>query len=356
MNRRAIIVIVLVVVLVLVLALLTRHYFLKQKEEIITLTLWEGTKSILHLPLYIAMAEGYFQEQGIRLKVTGGKEKPGTYDAGAADLVFADPAAYLYHKSIKPELPVIVAVIASRDDTFLVSRERETPGWKDLEGKAVISYPPETGRGLALDMKLRAGGTAPYRKTALYNRIPLELRPGVFKAGSGDYIQLTGPEAVAAELNGDGFIALPVSGKDDLFPAVVCTASREVIKEHPRAVQGFINAIYKAQLWLNKEKELGLATCRTRFGGKEHKIAEIAYEKYYEMGMWQHEPWLDESHFNILANAMKVSGQLPASVSFGDSVDNTFARLAAETVQYIPPEERDKNWLQKITGVLRVAN
>ncbi|MCK9218399.1 MAG: hypothetical protein M0P77_10885, partial [Firmicutes bacterium] len=75
---------------------------------------------------------------------------------------------------------------------------------------------------------------------------------------------------------------------------------------------------------------------------------ETLLEKYVAMGMWQPQSGLDEKTFGALAQAMEVSGQLPAPVKFSNTVNNNFARLAAETVRYIPPEERDKNWLQKL--------
>jgi len=322
---------------------------LKDKEPIITLTVVENEPSLLHLPLYVALQQGYFEEQGIRVRLTEENGKSGS-DQGIpdADVVLIDPAEYLYYKAIRPEAPVIVTIVAGHDGTFLLAREKGDFTWNNLKGKRIISYPPETGPGLALDKKLRDNGLTPFRDTGIYHRIPQDLRLGAFKSGSGDYIQLTGIEALIAEQDGTGFIATPVDDRDEAFPAVICAVSRETIKKHPQAVQTYVNGLYKAQLYMVKEPDLSLKAAHKFLSKNERHETETLLEKYVAMGMWQPQSGLDEKTFGALAQAMEVSGQLPAPVKFSSTVNNNFARLAAETVRYIPPEERDKNWLQKL--------
>ncbi len=325
-----------------------------KEKKIITLTVAEGEQSLLHLPLYVALRYGYFEEQGVRVRLIRGIAA-GRYgsDVPDTDVVLLDPAVYLFNMAARPAgPPVILTVVAGCESTFLLAREKDKFTWSGLKGKKIISYPPETGPGLALDKILRANGLAPFHDIGIYHRIPPDLRLGAFKSGSGDYIQLSGFEALTAEQEGTGFIAAAVGESDKTFPAVLCAVSRVTINKHPEAVQMFINGLYKAQLYISREPGLALPAVRGLADKKERRIIEALFEKYMAMDMWRPRPGLDKATFNSLTQAMETAGQLPAPVSFSNAVKNDFARLAAETVQYIPPEERNKNWLQKLYDVI----
>lgn len=320
------------------------------KKETITLTIWEGEKSILHLPLYVALQEGYFKEQGINVKLVARSGNTGNnpYTGPITDLILTDPVECLYRKSVNPDSPLIIAAIASRDGTFLMGREKEIFSWEKLRGKNIIAYPPETGPGLALDQKLRAENMAPMHDLSLYIRIPRDLRLSAFKSGSGSYIQLAGPEAVKAEQNGTGYISACLGEETGVFPSVLCAAWPEIIDRHPGAVQGFVNAIYKAQLWMREEPELGTKAVKNHFHDLDKKISNQLLEKYSKINMWQPCPWIDNATFNKIEQTMEVAGQLVVPVTYDSAVNNSFARRAAQTIKYIPKEEREKSWLRRI--------
>ena len=348
-KRTLILTLVIVIGFLLGISLLVSKVLLKEKEPIITLTVVEDEPSLLPLPLYVALQQGYFEGQGIRVRLAQGT-RAGSNDEGIpnADVVFTDPVAFLFHKAVRPAAPVIVTTVAGHDGTFLLAKEKEDFSWNNLKEKRVISFPPETGPGLALDKKLRDNGLTPFRDTGIYHRIPQDLRLGAFKSGTADYIQLAGIQALTAEQDGTGFIATPVGDREDAFPAVLCAVSRETINKQPQAVQIFVNGLYKAQLYMAREPELGLKAAHKFLSKNERQQTDSLLEQYVAMGMWQPLPGLDEKTFGALVQAMEVSGQLPAPVKFSSTVNNDYARQAAETVQYIPPEERDKNWLQKL--------
>lgn len=323
-----------------------------KKDERVTLRVWEGERSILHLPLYVALNEGYFDKQRVRIKLVTRSDAPAAdpYTGQVADIILTDPVEHLYRKSVHPSAPPVIATLASRDGTFLLGREKETWAWENLKGKRVICYPPETGPGLALEKILRENGMLPQHDLSLYYRIPPELRLGAFKAGSGSYIQLPGAQALQAEAAGTGFIVAALGETERTFPSVLCAARPEITSKHSEAVQAFVEGIYKARLWMNHEPELASRAAKIYLPDMDRQTQNTLLSRYMNMGMWAPATGIKAAAFQDFVQMLETAGQIPAPVSFKDAVNNTFAGRAAETIKYIPPEEREKGLLKRIFG------
>ncbi len=107
------------------------------------ITLNEVAHSIFYAPQYVAIENGYFEEEGLELTlVTGfGADKVMTaVISGEADIGFmgAEASVYAYQEGATD--PVVnFAQLTQRAGNFLVARE-EMPDfqWDDLKGKKVL--------------------------------------------------------------------------------------------------------------------------------------------------------------------------------------------------------------------------
>ena len=114
-----------------------------EKKELQKVTLNEVAHSIFYAPMYVAIEEGYFKEEGIDLTlVTGfGADKTVTAVlAGEADIGFmgAEASIYAYQEGAT-DPAVNFAQLTQRAGNFLVAREEMSDfKWEDLKGKKVL--------------------------------------------------------------------------------------------------------------------------------------------------------------------------------------------------------------------------
>ena len=103
----------------------------------------EVAHSIFYAPLYVAIEEGYFAEEGIDMELVTGYGADKTMTAllsGEADIGFmgSESSIYTFNEGAT-DYVVNFAQLTQRAGNFLVARE-EMPDfqWKDLKGKNVL--------------------------------------------------------------------------------------------------------------------------------------------------------------------------------------------------------------------------
>ena len=107
------------------------------------ITLCEVTHSIFYAPQYVAIENGYFEDEGIELTLVTGFGADKTMTAvisGEADIGFmgSEASIYTYNEGANDSV-VNFAQLTQRAGNFLVAREEMTDfKWTDLKGKDVL--------------------------------------------------------------------------------------------------------------------------------------------------------------------------------------------------------------------------
>ena len=109
----------------------------------VDVTLNEVAHSIFYAPQYVAIEEGYFDEEGIDLTLVngGGADKVMTaMISGEADIGFMGSEASIYtYAGGEEDYAVNFAQLTQRAGNFLVGREPDEDfEWSDLNGKKVL--------------------------------------------------------------------------------------------------------------------------------------------------------------------------------------------------------------------------
>ena len=154
----------------------------------------EVTHSIFYAPLYVAIENGYFEEEGIELDLilTSGADKvSAAVLSGDVQIGFAGPesAIYVYENGEKDYL-VTFAGLTKRDGQFIVARKKnDNFDVSDLYNKEIL-----VGRkGGMPALNFRNGmklSKADIDKIKINESIDFASLTGVFLSGVGDYVNL----------------------------------------------------------------------------------------------------------------------------------------------------------------------
>lgn len=122
-----------------------------EEKKLTEVTLNEVAHSIFYAPQYVAIENGYFQEEGLDLTLVTGFGADKTMTAlisGEADIGFMGAEASIYAYQEGATDPAInFAQLTQRAGNFLVARE-EMPDfkWEDLKGQKVLGGRKGVGR------------------------------------------------------------------------------------------------------------------------------------------------------------------------------------------------------------------
>ena len=121
------------------------------------------------------------------------------------------------------------------------------------------------------------------------------------------------------------------SGK---IPYTVYMTTKSYIKESPKTLQKFTNAIYKGQIWVDKHTSREIAeVIAPQF--KENSIDEIEkiVDRYKQQETWIKTPIFQEESLALVEEILKSSDKLSSPIPYEKFINTDFAKDAVEFIQ-----------------------
>ena len=305
-------------------------------KETVTVKLNEVTRSVFYAPQYAAIANGYFEEVGIKIDLATGQGADQVMTAvlsGQSDIGFAGPEASIYvYNEGKEDYTEVFAQLTKKDGSFLVSRE-ENPDfkWSDLKGKTVIPGRKGGVPYMTFEYVLKQNGLNPQTDLVLDDSIKFDLMAGAFSAGTADYVTLFEPTASQVESAGKGYVVASVGEAAGEIPYTAYFAKKSYIAENSEMIQNFVNAIYKGQQWVETHTAREVAgAIQSFFPDTDLNVLETVMQKYKDIDAWNETPYLTEEAFNRLQTVMTEAGELTKKAPYDKVVNNTYATKAVK--------------------------
>jgi len=294
----------------------------------------EVTRSVFYAPQYVAISNGFFEEQGLEVELTTGQGADAVMTAvlsNQCDIGFAGPEASIYvYNEGKEDHTEVFAQLTKKDGSFLVSRiDTDNFSWQDLKGKLVIPGRKGGVPYMTLEYVLKKNGINPQKDLTLDDSIKFDLMAGAFASGNADYVTLFEPTASLTETEGKGYIVASVGEEAGEIPYTAYFAKKSYINSNPETIQGFTNAVYKGQQWVATHTSKEIAEVIQKFfpdTSIEQLTASI--QSYKDIDAWNDTPVLKEEAFNRLQEVMTMAGELENTVPYEKIVNNSFAEKA----------------------------
>lgn len=303
----------------------------KNDTAIKTLKVNEVTRSVFYAPQYVAIANGFFEEEGLKIELTTGQGADNVMTAvlaGQCDIGFCGPEASIYvYNEGKEDYVEVFAQLTKRDGSFLVSKNKtDNFSWQDLKGKTVIPGRKGGVPYMTFEYVLKQNGLNPETDLVLDDSIKFDLMAGAFTGGNAEYVTLFEPTASMTQDAGKGYIVASVGEAAGEVPYTAYCAKKSYIAQNSDIIEGFTKAIYKGEQYVKEHTAQEIAEkIQSYFPDTSIESLAKSVQTYKDIEAWKENPILKEEAFDKLQEIMTMAGELTQKAPYEKIVNNSYA-------------------------------
>lgn len=296
----------------------------------------EVAHSIFYAPMYVAIEEGYFAEEGIELELVTGFGADKTMTAvltGEADIGFMGCESTVYtYAGGTADYVVNFAQLTQRAGNFLVSREPiEEFSWDMLLDKDVLGGRAGGMPEMVFEYILEKNGIDPETELRIDQSIDFGSTAAAFSGGQGDYTVEFEPHATLLEQKGEGYVVASLGENSGYVPYTSFSAKKSYLEEHRDIVQAFTNALQKGMDYVQTHTPAEIAeVIAPQFTETDLDTITTIVERYYNQDTWKENLIFEKDSFDLLQNILDDAGVLKERVPYEDLVTTDFAEEAVK--------------------------
>lgn len=306
----------------------------KNEGTLKDVTLNEVAHSIFYAPQYVAIENGYFEEEGINLKlVTGfGADKVMTaIISGEAQIGFmgSESSIYAYNEG-NSDYAVNFAQLTQRAGNFLVSRKPiDNFSWDMLKGTTILGGRAGGMPEMVLEYILKNNGIDISTDLEIVQNIDFGLTGGAFAGGQGDFTVEFEPHATALEKEGTGYVVASLGVDSGYVPYTAYSAKKSYINKNPEIIQGFTNALQRGMEYVNSHSSEDIAkVIAPQFPDTDADTIAVIVERYKSQDTWKNDLVFSKESFTLLQDILYEAGVIKEYAPYSDLVDTGFAQKA----------------------------
>lgn len=325
------IIILLAIILVFGCCFLGIKLFKEDGQDLKKIKIAEVTHSIFYAPLYAAIENGYFADEGIEVELilTPGADKvSAAVLSGDVEIGFCGPESsiYVYNGNEKDYIQSF-AGLTKRDGQFILSRTNDKDfSMEDLIGKEVLVG--RTGGMPALNFENAViNSNIDKNEINMNTSVEFAALSGSFIGGVGDYVNLFEPNATKLEQEGYGYVVGSIGLLSGEVPYTAFNAKKSYIKDNEELIKSFTKAIDKGLKFVNDNNAEEIAkSIINQFPDTSLQDATTIVKRYKDSDSWLENPYISEESFENLEDIMINAGQIEKYVPYTDLINNFYEK------------------------------
>lgn len=314
-----------------------------KKNNLTKIRVAEVAHSVFYAAQYVAVEEGYFEEEGLDVELI---------NANGADKVTAallsgdvqiglqgpEPTIYLYNNDHNNYL-INFAQVTRTDGSFIFGREKiDNFDITMLAGKSILGGRIGGVPEMTLEYVLKKAGLTVIRdaesnvselrkEVNVRTDVSFNAMAGSFISGEGDFTTLFEPTATELVLGNKGYLLASVGELAGEVSYTAYSTSLNYYKNNKDVLEKFTRAIYKGQIYIfNHTDEEVARVMQKQFPDIDLKNLTEVVKRYRDINAWMDTPVFSEEGFNRLQDIMITASELENVVEFETLVDLEIAK------------------------------
>ena len=323
-----------------------------KKNNLTKIRVAEVAHSVFYAAQYVAVEEGYFEEEGLDVELI---------NANGADKVTAallsgdvqiglqgpEPTIYLYNNDHNNYL-INFAQVTRTDGSFIFGREKiDNFDITMLAGKSILGGRIGGVPEMTLEYVLKKAGLTVIRdaesnvselrkEVNVRTDVSFNAMAGSFISGEGDFTTLFEPTATELVLGNKGYLLASVGELAGEVSYTAYSTSLNYYKNNKDVLEKFTRAIYKGQIYIfNHTDEEVARVMQKQFPDIDLKNLTEVVKRYRDINAWMDTPVFSEKGFNRLQDIMITASELENVVEFETLVDLEIAKKVVNSFKNI---------------------
>ncbi|HEY8444791.1 MAG TPA: ABC transporter substrate-binding protein [Bacilli bacterium] len=307
------------------------------------ITISEVAHSVFYAPQYVALSQGFFEEEGLEVTIINSNGADKVMAALLSrdvqiGLAGAEATIYVYAEG-QENYAINFAQLTQKDGSFLVGREPiEDFDFSMLSGTEILGGRlggmPEMVLEYALKLNgLDVGRDDPTKEVNVRTDVQFGALAGAFTSGQGDYVSLFEPTGTLLEKEGKGYVVASLGTETGIIPYTNYFTTKSYLEKNEDIIQKFTNAIYKGAKWVHSHTAREIAeACSSQFPDLSIDELTIVMQRYVDIDAWAHTPVMQEETYNRFLDIMEEADMLPSRVPYNKIVTTKFANEAVKNI------------------------
>lgn len=317
------------------------------KKDRYTITVSEVAHSVFYAPAYVAMSEGYFEEEGLTINLILGNGANNVMASllskdAQIGLAGAEATIYVYNQG-QEDYAVNFCQLTQKDGNFLVGREKvDEFDWSSLQGKSILGGRQGGMPVMVLEYALKQKGLIvgqddPSVLTQggvnVRTDVQFAALAGAFTSGEGDYVTLFEPTATLTEKAGEGYVLASLGEQTDLIPYTNYFCNKSYMEENEDIIQKFTNAIYKGVLYVYSHSPEEIAKAiQPYFTSSSIEELTIVMQRYLSIEAWAKTPVMNQQAYELFLDIMEEANELDDRTPYEKIVETKYAKEVVKNI------------------------